>query len=137
MPDIFRVQSEGVLPPEARVRSLFGTEALSQPYTFEVRIGLSARAAQSFDPATALNRAASLEVVDEDGAARMTFHGVWVSFELLTDGPTGSLYRALLAPRWSLLALGMHSRVWVQKSVPEPRSWYSSTANQAYFAFRL
>ncbi|MFO0650438.1 MAG: type VI secretion system tip protein TssI/VgrG [Polyangiales bacterium] len=119
MPDIFRVQSDGVLPPEARVRSFFGTEALSQPYTFEVRVGLPARDAASFDPSTALNRAGTLEVVDDEGAARMAFHGVWASFELLTDGPTGSLYRALLVPRWSLLALSLHSRVWVQKSVPE------------------
>ncbi len=119
MPDIFRVQCDGVLPPEARVRSFFGTEALSQPYAFEVRVGLPARDAQSFDPGAALNRAATLEVLDDEGATRMAFRGVWASFELLTDGPTGSLYRAMLVPRWSLLALSLHSRVWVQKTVPE------------------
>jgi type VI secretion system secreted protein VgrG len=108
-----------VLPPEARVRSFFGTEALSQPYAFEVRVGLPARDAQSFDPGAALNRAATLEVLDDEGATRMAFRGVWASFELLTDGPTGSLYRAMLVPRWSLLALSLHSRVWVQKTVPE------------------
>ncbi len=114
MADIFRIVSS-VIPKSTHVVGFRGTERLS--YTYRFAIGLLIKG-QSVDMSKALHQRASLFVETGDGAP-MVFHGLIARLELLHCFGSQELYRATLVPKLWLSSQNHHSRVFVQKAVPD------------------
>ncbi len=104
----------------ARVVSIRGREAVSEPYRFE--IGLAA--AVELDGAGVVGERATLAASLDDGGPDYRWHGVVAALDLLHAHSQGAgdaqfLYRAILVPRLWRLGLSLHSRVFVGDSTPD------------------
>ncbi|HVY49596.1 MAG TPA: type VI secretion system tip protein TssI/VgrG [Minicystis sp.] len=102
------------LPPDVRVLSFSGSEAISRPYRFDVRF----LAPGTFEPEPAIGADATLEIPAEEGEEPLVFHGVLAELEIETDLADGAVVRAALVPRLARLARHLKSRVFVGWTVP-------------------
>jgi uncharacterized protein involved in type VI secretion and phage assembly len=117
MADIFTLELDG-LPPDAKVVALHGAEAISQPYRFDVSVILPVDDGD-FDLDAALEKLATLRVVDGHGATRARFVGEVHGAEFVHATARHLLFRVEIRPRLWRLANAFHSRVWVDKTFPE------------------
>jgi type VI secretion system secreted protein VgrG len=119
MSDLYLVDSDA-LPPETRVAAWRGRQRLSATYEYELWLLVPEHAAVELDPDAVLLAVGTFVIAHEDGAHRTQVHGVWSALELLRESPGGaSLYRAVLVPTVWKLGLSRHSRVFVDKSIPD------------------
>jgi type VI secretion system secreted protein VgrG len=73
--------------------------------------------ARTLDLDALLTKRATIRALYEDGAPRMSFHGVVASAELVHDTEGEGLYRVTLVPRVWHLTLNKHSRVFADKAI--------------------
>jgi type VI secretion system secreted protein VgrG len=106
------------LPATARVVSFDGHEAIHRPYRFRVVFYLPAADAEGVDLDAATAQRATLVIQGEDGP-RQRYHGTVASFELVEDDPERTFFAVELVPKLWQLGLGEHSRVFVDKKLPE------------------
>jgi type VI secretion system secreted protein VgrG len=108
------------LPASARVVSFEGQESIGSLYHFEVTVVVPLEVALELDLDAATGTLATLRINDDKmGAVRRQYHGVVSSLELIGDREQFSVFRVHLVPKLWRLTLGEHSRVFVDKSVPE------------------
>ncbi len=113
MSDLFLVHSKAI-PSSARVVAFKGVEALSSPYAVEVDVLIPD--STDIDLEGAVGERARLVATRGDG---MTFNGAIASIELLNLYRGNGVYRLTLRPKLWQLTLSEHSRVFVDKAVPE------------------
>jgi type VI secretion system secreted protein VgrG len=92
-----------------------GSEAISQPYRFE--IDLAAQDAE-IDLAAMLQNTAKLVIHRGDQAERV-FHGILAEFQQLEESGSYSLYKAVLVPRLWNAGLYRQNQLFLDKSVSE------------------
>ena len=119
MPRLYQI-SASFLPPGADVVSLDGEEALNRPYRFRVvfSVPLSDGLALDLDGATGQSAQLTLQH-DRQGAPQRTYSGTVAALELVEDLERHSLFRLHLVPKIWRLSLGEHSRVFVDKALPD------------------
>jgi type VI secretion system secreted protein VgrG len=97
-----------------------GEEELSAPYRFRVTLWLPLEDALALDLDGATGERATLQIRDsQTGAADCAYHGTVTALELVGDLERFSVLRLHLAPKLWQLGLGEHSRVFVDRSLPE------------------
>lgn len=105
--------SEGLTGQTLKVVDWQGTEALSRPYRFEIR--LTTQDALLDDEAMLL-KAATLSITDAEGKPQ-PYHGVVTDVEQLDSYGDHYFFRVVLEPRMSLLRQFRFSEVWVGASL--------------------
>jgi type VI secretion system secreted protein VgrG len=115
---LYQLQAD-FLPVPARVVWFDGDEALHRPYRFRVVFYVPSADALTLDLDSATGERARLEVRDAEGAARFVHHGTVASLELLDDAGRFTVFAVELVPKLWQLGLGEHSRVFVDKTLPE------------------
>lgn len=119
MDDLLSISSS-VLPSDARVIAFRGTEALSQPYALEIFVSLRAGESDSFDLGDAIGAKAVLSLTRAaDNLPPYVFSGIFASADLLHAVDGSLLLRMLLVPRFWLLSLSRHSRIYTKRSLPD------------------
>jgi type VI secretion system secreted protein VgrG len=101
---------------ELSVTRFVGTEALSEPYLFEV--DFFPVSGKALELEGLLAKEACLRVRRSDGAER-TFHGIASAARLLGRKKGLPQYRVSISPRLSLLSLVKRSRTFLDRTVPE------------------
>jgi type VI secretion system secreted protein VgrG len=110
----------GFLPASARLASFEGEEGLGTLYRFAVTVAVPLEAGLELNLDAATGTRATLRINDpHTGALRHQYHGVVSSLELVEDRERFSVFRLHLVPQLWRLTLGEHSRVFVDRSVPE------------------
>lgn len=103
--------------PTFGVVQLEGTEAISQPYRFDLML-VSESPNIDFD--AVLQDTATLTIFSQDGLQAHKYHGVILEFEQLSKINKFIFYRAVLVPRLSLLDLNKISEIYVnEKTIPQ------------------
>lgn len=116
MPDLFSL-SCAEFSTDVHVVAFQGEEGLSRPYRFEV--GLSVRAGAELDLDAIPGSRATLTIALAEDRPPQVIQGVMASIELVHSWTEQSLYRAVLVPLVWTLSLSHHSRIFVDKSVPD------------------
>lgn len=116
MADLFTFQGASV-PESAHVVGFHGHEAISELCRFE--IGLLLKGEEEIVLADAIGTAATLQVERGDGGDPIKYHGIIAQGELVHCWEGQSRYRVLLVPVLWQLGLSLHSRVFVDKAVPD------------------
>jgi type VI secretion system secreted protein VgrG len=104
------------LPTGLRAVAFTAVEAISKPYRFEVFAVISQND-DEIDPDAVLGATGRFDVLDADGTPRRRYHGVFAAVELLHDLGDQLLYRFDLVPRFAMLGLSRHSRVFADTSL--------------------
>jgi type VI secretion system secreted protein VgrG len=115
MNELFTLTSEAV-PKSTKVLAVHGTEAFSQPYSFELSLHLPSEV--ELDLAGAVGKRATITFHEADGTEESTVHGLFAAVELLEALPSDTLYRAVLVPKLWWLGQNRHSRVFVKEKLP-------------------
>ncbi|WP_437576417.1 type VI secretion system Vgr family protein [Sorangium sp. So ce887] len=110
MNETYRFACDSLPGGPLRVLAFSCEEQLGQPYTLRVLGDLEAEPGEMED---ALGKPGTLSAGD------MRFHGVVFEIELLLATQGRRVYRLTLAPELHALSIGRHSRVFVDRSVPE------------------
>ncbi|XXX75816.1 type VI secretion system tip protein TssI/VgrG [Sorangium sp. So ce134] len=119
MPRLYHL-SASFLPPGASVVSFDGEEALSRLYRFRVLFSLPLAEGLGLDLDAAVGQSAQFLLRDGlAGAVHQTISGTVAALELVEDLEQRSVFRLHLVPRLWRLSLGEHSRVFVDKALPE------------------
>ncbi|WP_437811514.1 type VI secretion system Vgr family protein [Sorangium sp. So ce1078] len=119
MPRLYHI-SASFLPPGASVVSFDGEEALSRLYRFRILFSLPLAEGLGLDLDASIGQAAQLLLRDGlTGVVHQAYSGMVAALELLDDLERHSLFRLHLVPRLWRLSLGEHSRVFVDKALPE------------------
>ncbi|MEM9692770.1 MAG: type VI secretion system tip protein TssI/VgrG [Myxococcota bacterium] len=113
--DLYAFESEA-LPPDADVTAFRCDEGLSTLYRLSV--GVVTRHGR-IDLLAARGQAATLEVRTPALAAPFVFHGIIVEAALRHAWEGHTLYELVVVPRAWTMTLSHHSRVFVDKTVPE------------------
>jgi type VI secretion system secreted protein VgrG len=102
------------------VSSFTGTEELSQPFSFTIQL-VCKPSDEIADFSALLNQNASLEITagGKPGGSSHCIHGVLSSFALLAKGGDWVRYEAVLVPPIWYLTLSRHTRIFMDKSVPD------------------
>ncbi|WP_437936856.1 type VI secretion system Vgr family protein [Sorangium sp. So ce341] len=106
----YRFACDGLSGGPLRVLAFSCEEQLGRPYTLEV---LGDLGAELGDLEGVLGKPGTLSFDD------MRFHGVVFGIDLLLAAGDRRVYRLTLAPELHALSIGRHSRVFVDRSVPE------------------
>ncbi len=101
---------------ELSVTRFAGTEAMSEPYLFEV--DFFPVSGKALELEGLLAKEACLKVRRSDGAER-TFHGIASAARLLGRKKGLPQYRVSISPRLSLLSIVTRSRTFLDRTVPE------------------
>lgn len=109
MKDLFRFEHAQISGP-IRVLAFSCEEALGRPYALHVHADIPAAVA---DFEGALGKPGTLHFADT------VVEGSLFGVELVLALPERSIYRLFLAPPLHALSMGHHSRVFVEKSVPD------------------
>ncbi|MBL9023417.1 MAG: type VI secretion system tip protein VgrG [Myxococcales bacterium] len=113
----FAIASD-VVPSTASVAGFQGVDALSEPFCFDIYFVLTGSA--TVDIEGAVFSAATLSI-SRDGplslTAPHTYSGIFSEMELVAAVPGNALYRARLVPRFWLLGLSQHSRIFTKRTV--------------------
>jgi type VI secretion system secreted protein VgrG len=119
MASLYELQAD-FLPSNAQVVSFDGEEALNRLYRFRVLFSVPLEAGLSLDLDGATGQTAKFFINREssDAPAR-TYSGTVAALELVEDLQRFSLLRLHLVPRLWKLSLGEHSRVFVDKALPD------------------
>ncbi len=108
------------LPAGSEVVSFEGAEALSTPYRFRVLVAISLSDGLSLDLDAATGQAARLLINQTTlGGAHHSYSGTVAALELVEDLARHTLLRIHLVPKAWRLGLGEHSRVFVDKALPD------------------
>ncbi len=110
--------SADFLPDGAAVVSFDGEEALNTPYRFRVLFTLPLEAGLDLDLDSAIGKTAQL-VINGETSPRCVYSGTIAALELVEDLERVSSFRLHLAPKAWRLGLGEHSRVFVDKALPD------------------
>lgn len=114
---IFSVQSDA-LPDGTVLLGFTGKEGISLLYRFEIYVTVpGVDGADDLDGA--VGALATLTIDRGGDAAPYDVHGVIAEVDVLYEPGDHALARLVLAPRFSLLALNHHSRIFTGKKVPE------------------
>ena len=117
MADLHRFVSDFLTGDPPRVLAFSCEEQLNQPFVLRVYVD---HPAPLGDLEGALGQPGSLEVgASAEGGAGTVFHGLLFQADLLIAVGERRIYRLTLAPGLRALEIGHHSRVFVDKSVPE------------------
>jgi len=108
------------LPAHLDVVGFEGHEQIGRLY--DLKIDVLVFDADDLDLDAVLGAEARFTVVAQKGDQRQ-FHGVIASAELVDARPDSTVYRFVLAPKLWLLTLPVHSRVFVDKTVPQILEW--------------
>ncbi|MFO0553967.1 MAG: type VI secretion system tip protein TssI/VgrG [Polyangiaceae bacterium] len=111
------ILTTSALTSGARVLGWSGEEGLSRLYELELLVEVPGDAA--VDLSDVLNARAALEVRVEPTSAPFQFQGLLSQVELVAASAERTVLRLVLTPALRTLTLSMHSRVFVEKSVPE------------------
>ncbi|KYG09394.1 hypothetical protein BE21_18270, partial [Sorangium cellulosum] len=128
MNDTYRFACDSLPGGPLRVLAFSCEEQLGRPYTLEVLGDLDAEPGELEG---ALGKPGTLSLGD------MVFHGVVFEIELLLAAQGRRIYRLTLAPELHALSLGRHSRVFVDRSVPEVIEQGLREGGQSAFELRL
>jgi hypothetical protein len=117
---LFKIDCKAI-PSSARVVSLQGSEAMSRPYAFEVRLQMEKPlSAEPFlEMKEVVNERATLTFFDLEERERGKIHGQIAAIELLEGLQDDLLYRAVLVPKIASLGRNRRSCVYVGKTFPE------------------
>jgi type VI secretion system secreted protein VgrG len=108
------------LPAGAEVISFEGSEALSTPYRFHILLVVPLADGLSLDLDGATGKTARLVIHHETSRGpRHGYSGTVAALELVEDLARYSLLRLHLVPKAWRLGLGEHSRVFVDKALPD------------------
>lgn len=119
MDDFFSISSS-VLPGDARVIAFRGTEAISQPYQFEIYVTIRAAELDSFDLGDAIGAKATLTLDRaSDTLPPYYFSGILFHVDLVHAVDGFALLRLVLVPRLWLLSLSKHSRIFTKRSITD------------------
>jgi type VI secretion system secreted protein VgrG len=105
------------LLPSCRVAMFQGRESLSEPYQFDIIFSISHEDSEAFEMAEAINARATLSIADS--TAPWHIHGVIARMELLHEFHEAGVYSITLRPQLWQLTQTMHSRIFVDQTVPE------------------
>lgn len=114
MDQLFTIES-AALPEGTHVVSFRGSEGLSQLYQFDIAVLIGDTAWSGED---AVAGAATLRMERGDKTPTVV-HGVIAAIEHVQDSETKSLFQLAIVPKLYWLTQTHHSRVFVDKSVPE------------------
>ena len=109
MKDLFRLEHASI-PGPVRVLAFSCEEELGRPYLLHVHADIPAGVSEL---ESALGQPGALRAGDT------TLHGVLFALDLVLALPERSVYRLTFAPPLHALSLGHHSRVFVDRTVPE------------------
>ncbi|WP_437936854.1 type VI secretion system Vgr family protein [Sorangium sp. So ce341] len=119
MPRLYHL-SASFLPKGASVVSFDGEEALSRLYRFRILFSLPMVDGLELELDGSIGQTAQLLLRDDHaGVVLQTYSGTVAALELVEDLPRHSLFRLELVPRLWGLSLGEHSRVFVDKALPD------------------
>ncbi len=109
------IQSD-VLPDDAHVVAVRGTEAISLPYQFQIGLLIDE---PDFDMEAAIRGRATLQFNVGMDDAPYAYHGILASIEHLHEWQGKALYRAVLVPQLWNLSQSLHSRVYTDNTIVE------------------
>jgi type VI secretion system secreted protein VgrG len=117
---LFKIDCKAI-PSSARVVSLQGSEAMSRPYAFEVRLQMEKplSAKPFLEMKEVVDEQATLTFFDLEERERGKIHGRVAAIELLEGLQDDLLYRAVLVPKLASLGRNRRSCVYVRKTFPE------------------
>lgn len=118
--DVLHFQSSAAGAAGLRVTRVIGREGISRCFRFEIHLVVDGDPA--IDPVAMLQNGVALGIDHgESRQARRTrwIHGALAEFEARGRGRHASAYRAVLVPHLWTLGLGVRTRVFVDRSVPE------------------
>ena len=116
--DVFSVASKCFEGATVNVLALRGTEALSEPYHFEIFVLVTGF--RGFDPDTAVGE----RITVHSGPAWIergpfVFHGIIAAAEHVQQNADTALLRVTMVPALWRLGQSMHSRIFTDMAVPE------------------
>jgi type VI secretion system secreted protein VgrG len=114
--DQFHLKSD-VISEKARIVMMEGAEGLSKLYEFNLTFLVPAD--EEHTMLEAVNTKATLVIATTDPDTPFQFHGILSKVSLLHVHKGYAIYRVRLSPKFWLLTQTMHSRVFVDKNIPD------------------
>ena len=121
---VLRFQTPALPPNALLIATLSGREAISQPYSFDLEListNLEIDFAGLLQQPVAVGIKQGVDVKGSKSRGIMThkIHGVLAEFEQGERGGEWAAYRATVVPRLWRLSLTQHSRIFLDKTVPQ------------------
>ncbi|NUO53286.1 MAG: type VI secretion system tip protein VgrG, partial [Polyangiaceae bacterium] len=110
----FTIASDAV-PNSASVAGFHGVDTLSEPFCFDIYFVVASSTVVDIE--TAVFQKATLTLSYGLLTAPHTYSGIFSEMELVAAVKGNALYRARLVPRFWLLSLSQHSRIFTKRSI--------------------